>query len=120
MVVVHYLLHGYVCGGSCFQPSPFEGWASFTQIFQRRPDQCRYAIAQAVPLKQVDAEADGWKRVVTTGPEGDWLCWDLFDDSLVLGAPLRNRGLIAAPRPLWRAPNPDALVMKAMALYDRP
>lgn len=49
-----------------------------------------------------------------------WVCWDLQADALVHGTPLRNRGLISAPEPLWTANSADALVMKAMMLYDRP
>lgn len=117
---LHYLMHGYVCGGGCFKPSPFEGWVTFTQLFQRRPDGCRYAIVQPVPMRVNPDPDPDTPLVIHDEPLERWYCFDLQDDKLVLGTPLRNRGLISAPEPLWTAHNPDALVMKAMALYDRP
>ena len=114
MAAVHYLLHGYVCAGGCFTPSPFEGWVTFTLIFQRRPDGCRYAIAQEVPLVQEDPMS-----VVCGQPEPEWICWDLQSDALVFGTPSRQRGLLPPPPVLWRSTSVDGLVMKATALYDR-
>ncbi len=119
-VGLHYLLHGYVCGGGCFKPSTFEGWATFTQIFNARPDGCRYAIAQLVPIR-VNPDSDpNTPLVLHDQPLERFACFDLYDERLVRGTPLRNRGLMPAPEPRWTAHSADALVMKAMALYDRP
>ena len=115
----HYLLHGYVCGGGCFKPSPFDGWATFTQLFQRRPDGCRYAIAQPVPIRVNPDKSPNTPLVLHNEPLETWWCWDMHDETLVRGSPLHARGLLSPPPALWSAPNPDALVMKAFALYDR-
>lgn len=117
LVGLHFHLHAYICGNGCVKPSPFEAWATFTQIFQQRPNNCRFAVAQMVPLKQQFGHV-GYK-----GPEGDFLCWDLYDDDLLVTQRARSRarndGLLGAPVPKWQGPSADALVMKAMALYDR-
>lgn len=101
LIGIHYQLHCYVCGRACTKPSPFDGWATFTQIMQQRPDGCRFAVARIVP-------------VFGTKPQGPYLVWDLF-----LPRAVHNNGWINAPKPLWRSASVDGLVMKAMALYDR-
>lgn len=103
---VHYHLEAYVCRGGCTKPSPFEGWATFTLIFQQRPHECRYAVARLVPVFSYE-------------PAGPYLCWDLWDDSLLGGQNTQRNGLITPPFPLWQGPSPDALIMKAVMLYDR-
>lgn len=117
---LRYKLECYICGPSCIQPSPFEGWATFSQIFQRRPDGCRFAIAQAVPLYR-EPSSDPSTPLIRTGsqPVGDYLCWDLLTDDLVLGRNMLQRGWLGTPVPLWQSPSLDGLIMKAMALYDR-
>lgn len=100
---LHYHLEGYVCAGQV-KPSPFEAWATFTLIYQKRPQGCRFAVAQLVP-------------VFAYHPAGPYLCWDLDDDDLRQAS--RRPGLITAPWPKWQAASPDALIMKAIALYDR-
>ena len=106
MVGMHYQLHCYVCGHGCTKPSPFDSWATFTQIFRNRPDGCRFAVARLVP-------------VFETHPRGPYVAWDLHDDELVRGKRVGPSGLIAPPPALWRSDSVDGLVMKAMALYDR-
>lgn len=114
-VGLHYQLIAYVCGASCVQDSPFEGWATFEQIFQRRPDNCRYAVARQIPLQMGD---DG--RVDYGSPQGEYLCWDLYDDSLLTPSGFKKQSIpLKPPRPLWVTTSPDGLIMKAMALYER-
>lgn len=104
---IHYKLEGYICGAGCVKPSPFEGWATFTLIFQQRPNNCRFAVARLVPVFEYE-------------PRGPWLCWDLFDDVLTMGQNTQQLGgLITPPWPKWQGASADALIMKAMALYDR-
>lgn len=103
---LHYKLECYICGPSCIQPSPFEGWVTFPRIFQQRPDGCRFAVAQLVP-------------VFEDRPEGDYLVWDLLTEELTMGRGLYAHGYLRAPAPLWQSPSLDGLIMKAMALYDR-
>lgn len=107
---LHFHLDCYVARGGT-TPSPFEGWATFTQIFHRRPDGYRFAVAQALLL--VD---EG--RIVNR-PDDTWICWDLLTDDLVRGKTLQSGGYIPAPAPLWTAPTADALVMKGFALIDK-
>lgn len=103
---LHYHLEGYVCAGQV-KPSPFEAWVTFALILQRRPKGCRFAVAQLVP-------------VFSYHPAGPYLCWDLMDDTLEAArrAPAAA-GLVTPPWPKWQGESPDALIMKAIALYDR-
>jgi hypothetical protein len=86
--------HAFVCGKSCSKPSPVEGWALFGDIFSHRPNDCRFAVVENVL--------------------GEFLAWDLLDDDLALGQ-FRK----VPPAPMWDGPTADAVIMKAMALYDR-
>lgn len=104
MTGYHYQLCCYVCGNGCLKPSPFEGWASFTQIFQQRPDTCRYAVARIIP-------------VFHNEPAGPFVCWDLYDDKLLS---LTYRRYVVPPPPVWEGPTEDGVTMKAMMLYDEP
>lgn len=104
---IHYHLEGYVCGAGCVKPSPFEGWVTFTLIFQQRPNACRFAIAKLVPVYSYE-------------PQGPWLCWDLYADALTREINTHKPGgLIPPPWPKWQADSADALIMKAIALYER-
>lgn len=118
-VGLHFHLECFICGPADVRPSPFEGWATVSTIFQRRPDGCRYAVARIVPIKHIRVSAQ--RDVVEAGdaPAGDFLCWDFFDDVFTKGSPLRNRGLLPAPTPKWQSPHLDGLIMKVMALYGR-
>jgi hypothetical protein len=115
----HYLLACYICGPACVRSSPFgEGWTTFAQIFQSRPDGCRYAIAQMVPLK-VSGDLTTTVRSAKQ-PEGAYIVWDLLDDTLTNGKALREKGYLPTPEPLWQHESLDGMIMKAMALYDQP
>lgn len=115
----HFQLECYVGPGGDIRPSPFEGWATFPQIFSRRPDKFRFAVARMVPLKRVTISAQ--RDVVEAGdaPDGDWLVWDLLADDITNGRGLRSRGILGTPAPLWQGEHLDGLVMKCVALYDQ-
>lgn len=114
IVGLHYQLHAYVCGKGCIQPSPFDGAATFTLIFQKRPSGCRFAVAQSYGVRIKDHVA-----IANKEPTGPFICWDLLDDELVRGRRTGPSGLIMPPPPLWTGPNADGLVMKAMHLFDK-
>ena len=109
----HYELHAYVCGRGCIKPSPFEGWATFSQIFQNRPSECRYAVARLVALRNHQGK-------VIHGPYtvGPFVVWDLYHDDVVRHQQWKTT-LLRPPPPTWTGPTADAMIMKAMALYDR-
>lgn len=94
-------LCAYVCGQSCMRPSPFDGWATFDQIFARRPSDCRYGVA----------------RTVT----GLVVVWDFYDESLTYGGLVSSgrEGSFDPPLPVRIGPSEDAMIMATMALYDR-
>lgn len=115
IVGMHYKLCAYVCGKGCTKPSPFEGWATFTQIFNSRPDGCRYAVAQRVPLL-----AQSGTTVSHGEPSGPYVVWDLLDDLLVKGKRTAPSGLLMPPPPVWLGDSEDGMIMKAMALYEQP
>lgn len=113
-VGLHYKLSCYVCGPACTKPSPFEGWVTFEQIFTKRPDGCRFAVAQGVPLRRNTDPNPNTPLFYHEGPTGDFLVWDLFNDRLTRGVvPLRP------PVPVWTGSTEDGLIMKAMALYGK-
>lgn len=116
IVGLHYQLHGYVCGKGCIKPSPFEGAATFTQIFQKRPDGCRFAVAQCYGLER---NPTSYEVTASRHPSGPFVCWDLLDDELVKGRRTGPSGLIMPPPPLWMGPSADGLIMKAVHLYDQ-
>ncbi len=107
---LHYHLEAFVCGPACIKPSPFEGWATFAQIFNARPDGCRFAIVRVVPVYE--------RR-----PRGDYIVWDLYASPIggthgTYGAGLAY-GDASPPAPLWQGKTADGMIMKAMALYAR-
>lgn len=111
---LHYRLSSYVCGRACSKPSPFlpDTWVTFAQIFNSRPDGCRFAIAQRYLLVQGG-------RGLAYDPAREWLCWDLLDDALISRSS-RPDALLRPPEALWTGPSEAGLIMKAMCLYDRP
>lgn len=113
---LHYHLSCYVCGRACAHPSPFEGWATFATIFSRRPDGCRFAIAKQIVLKSVGT---GVASTVQSLPDDTWVCWDLLDDGLI-DRSSRASAMLHPPLPMWTSAVEEALIMKAMMLYDRP
>lgn len=117
VIAFHYRLECYVGPHGSVRESPLEGWATFADIFNRRPDQFRYAIAQGVALK---LEKPGEATVVAEHePAGAYICWDLYTDDLARGRQLTRRGFMHTPAPLWTSDSLDGLVMKAIALYDQ-
>ena len=117
----HYELQAYVCGRGCVQPSPFEGWATFAQIFNARPAECRYAVVRRVPLRR-NPDTDPNTPLFHSGdPEGSFMVWDLFHDSVVKHQKHKfDTLLLRPPPPTWTGPTADGMIMKAMMLYDRP
>ena len=109
---LHYKLSCYVCGRACSKPAPFEGWATFGQIFNSRPDGCRFAIAQQLVLVH---RQGGLIHEL----DDAWLCWDLLDDEVIRKSSDWRNPTLAAPPPTWTSPSETGLIMKAMALYDR-
>lgn len=108
----HYHLSCYV-GRTHTRAAEWEGWATFTTIFQRRPDGYRFAVARQLVMSE-----EGGK--VVNRLDDQWLCWDLLSDQLTGGHNLhRTDGLMRPPPPIWTGPNEEALVMRAMAQYDR-
>lgn len=112
LVGIHYQLCAYVCGRACIKPGPFEGWATFTQIVQSRPDNCRYAVARMAPVVKAG------DTYTVADPTGPFIVWDLHDEELVRGHRTDGAGLIAPPPALWMGDTEDGMVMKAMARYD--
>lgn len=90
----HYQLVCYV-GPAGTKPAPFEGWATFTQVYMHGADGCRYAVVKDVA--------------------GNYLVWDLDN---VPGVPAAHAAGLTTPEPKWRGDSADGLIMKAMALYD--
>lgn len=119
MVGLHYRLCAYVCGKGCSKPSPFgdDTWATFTQIFNSRPDGCRFAIAQMVRMRRVPGTDE---FASDEQPSGPFVVWDLFDEQLVRGKRADADGLLSPPPPKWMGEGEDGMIMKAMALYDSP
>lgn len=91
--MTRYKLHAYVCGTACTKSSPFEGWATFDQIFNHRPNDCRYGVAQ------------------TTA--GDVLVWDFYCDALLE----HNSLVLRAPPPVRMGFDLDAMTMATMMTY---
>lgn len=111
---LHYHLHAFVGPHSEVRLSPWQGWATFATIFSNRPDRFRFAVARQLVLVQEDPANNALVHKLAD----EWLCWDLLTDDLVRGRHLTNKGIIGAPAALWTAPTADALVMKAIALFD--
>lgn len=117
----HYELQAYVCGAGCVRPSPFEGWATFAQIFSHRPSECRYAVVRRVPLRVNPDPDPGTPLVLSGNPEGDYLVLDLYHDSVVKHQAHKpgTSVFLRAPPPTWSGTSRDGMIMKAIMLYDR-
>lgn len=113
-VAMHFELQAYICGAACIKPSPFEGWATFAQIFNARPDGCRYAVARRVPLRNHEGKVFTSHRA-----EGPYIVWDLYHDDVVVHQAHRADVLLRPPPVKWSGYSRDGMIMKAMALYDR-
>lgn len=86
-----YQLHAYVCGEMCVQWSNNEGWSTFRNIYLKRPEDCRYAVAGTY--------------------SGDVITWDLFD------ARLSASDRILPPEPT-RYLDLDAAIMATQLTYN--
>jgi hypothetical protein len=90
----HYKVHAYICGQGRIHEPGFEGWALFGDIFQQRPDGCRYGVVEAT--------------------DHQFEVWDFFADDLVRGE-FRN----IPPIPIYTGAYLDGLIMKVLALYGK-
>lgn len=90
------LPHAYICGNGCVREPSISSWATMTQLYLHRPDGCRFGVAQL--------------------HDDTYGCYDFYSNRFSI-KPVHGTDWNATP--LWSADNPDALVMKAMALYDR-
>lgn len=103
--ISHYLLSCYVGRtGAQLQPSV----STYSVIFQRRPSGCRYAVAQPIHLQHEGG-------IVTSVAADYWIAWDLYATTRP-----DPQFTLRAPEPIWTGPTEDALIMKAIALYDQP
>lgn len=98
--IKHFLLNCYICGPGCTQPSPFQGWASFEQIYSHRPSGCRYAVAA---------------RICATG-EAPFVLWDLLEAEAVFEI---DSTRIVAPEYLATGGTSEGLIVKAAMLYEK-
>lgn len=119
IVGMHYRLSCYVCGKGCVKASPFgeNSWATFTQIFNSRPDGCRYAVAQGLPLR---VRLTSPPTADHGDPDGPFVVWDLLDDLLVKGKRTAPSGLLMPPPPVWMGDSEDGMIMKACHCYEQP
>ncbi len=111
----HYELQAYICGVGCVKPSPFEGWATFAQIFNNRPSGCRYAVVRRVPLRNHQGKVFNAPRA-----DGPYMVWDLYHDDVVKHQ--RHKAatlLLRPPTPTWSGYSRYGMIMKAMMPYDR-
>jgi hypothetical protein len=90
-------LHAYVCGNACLKLYDGEGTLTFTQVFVKRPSDCRYAVAS---YYDVAARGD----VV--------LVWDLYS------AGLTRTDALVPPDPLYRGDCVDAAIMQTFMTYE--
>lgn len=112
---LHYELQAYICGRACIKPSPFEGWATFAQIFNHRPDGCRFAVVRRVPLRNHQGKVFSSHRA-----EEPFMVWDLYHDDVVTHHRHTTASVLLRPPPaLWTGRTADGLIMKAMMLYDK-
>lgn len=118
MVDMHWKLAAYVARGG-IKPSPFDTPQTFTRIMQERPNDCRFAIAQAVRIRPAKGSTNKCLKYATdTHPSGPFVVWDLLDEQLTRGQRANAAGLLAPPPPMWMADSEDGMCMKALAFYD--
>jgi hypothetical protein len=91
-------LHAYVCGNACLQTPDVDGTVSFTMIYMKRPDNCRYAIVSRYSVDKHDDEV---------------MVWDLFDAMENI-----RTGNILPPDPVRTADSVDAAIMATFMLYE--
>lgn len=98
-----YRCHAYVCSVTCVRrtdrdPPPS---ATFAQIYQQRPADCRYAVVGY------------WAPSPSTSSE-KFLVWDLFNV-------LKNdsTGAVIIPKPRLMLDDLDAAIMATVLLYNK-
>lgn len=112
-VGLHYQLSCYVgSSGTCVASAPGE-YLSFTTIFTRRPDGCRYAVGRIVPFELCQNRDTGTPVYRYGTPLGPFLAWDLYRATTT-----SLSSIVRAPPASWAAETEEALVMKVLALYD--
>jgi len=109
-VGMHYQCCGYIVEGGGVTPAPFEGWATFTQIVQQKPDKAMLAIGRRVPLVQTGATTVS----SAPAPKGLFLVWDLRRLPKTTADDLLN-----APAPVLTNPTEDGAVMLALIKYGQ-
>lgn len=118
-VGLHYEVDAYVAEGGVIHPRPHgDTWVSANTVYTKRPMFVRFAIVRKIPLR-VNRDVDPNTPLYVYGaPDPEWQCWDFHDDVFMTNTARRGGGEFRAPGPKWTADNPDALVMKAVALMD--
>lgn len=94
MVVSRFKLRAYVCEAGCVRWQDDYGWSTFSQIYIRRPDDCRYAVAEKGAIM----------------PE--FIVWDLFN---VMMTPA---GELIVPPPMLENWSLEAAVMATQLTYS--
>lgn len=90
-------LHAYVCGNACLRRIDAMGSMSFTMIYIKRPDNCRYAV---VSHWNIDKGAD------------EVLVFDLFDVDVS-----STDTSAVPPAPIFRGDDVDAAIMATFMTY---
>lgn len=97
--VGRYVLYAYVCGAGCVQMADVEGTVTFTQIFMKRPSECRYAVV-------------GYWDVVEHKERV--LVWDMFDSRINT-----TGSKVFPPLPVRVCDDVDQAIMATLMLYDQ-
>ena len=90
-----YTMHAYVCGRDCVVNSSHVGAMTFAQIFEERPNGCRYAV-------------------VETG--GRFLVWDLY---AVESMTQRRKMWLTPPPPVRETEDVDSAIVATAMLYNQ-
>lgn len=123
-VGLHYEVEAYISAGGVVLSRPHgEQWVTFNTLYNSRPPNTRFAVGRKVPLV-VNRDLDPNTPLYTYGQPGEWCAWDFYDsDFLMLQAQKpapRFDEHIEPPLSRWGGLSADALVMKAVALYEKP
>lgn len=92
-----YKLHAYVCDDACLQSVESMGTMSFTMIFLKRPDKCRYAVVSK------------WD---TTTHGDQVLVWDLYDAREKI-----RTGELVEPEAIYVGDSVDAAIASTFLTY---
>lgn len=118
IVGLHYRLYAYICGKACIRHAPDAAPRTFTTIFNERPNECRFAVVQRIPLIKVGPDGPS-QTVRYDNPTGPFVVWDLFDEELTRGRRTGPGGFMSPPPAWYLGPTESAATMKALALYDK-